>query len=197
MVTIWSLAIITACIRRMREGNIFSLSTLAGGGGGRGTPSQIWGDTPSQVWMVGRGVPHPRSGWWGGGFPIPSPGWGGGVYPIPGLDGGRVPRVTPPPARSGWWGVPHPRSGWWGVPPLPGLDGGGGYVGYPPPGQVWMVGCTPSQVWMVGVHRVPPTPHPPIRETSIASTCYAAGGVPLAFTQEDFLVSLIYNQLFL
>ena len=26
--------------------------------------------------------------------------------------------------------------------------------------------------------------------TSIAGTCYAAGGMPLAFTQEDFLVYL-------
>ena len=29
---------------------------------------------------------------------------------------------------------------------------------------------------------------PPITQSSIASTCYAAGGVPLAFTQEDFLL---------
>ena len=29
---------------------------------------------------------------------------------------------------------------------------------------------------------------PPIAQSTIASTCYAAGGVPLAFTQEDFLV---------
>ena len=36
--------IFTARIRRMREGNIFSLSTLAGGG------------TPSQVWVGG--LPH-------------------------------------------------------------------------------------------------------------------------------------------
>ena len=63
--------------------------------------------------------------------------------------------------------------------------------------QVWMVGGgTPDQVWMVGGYPgIPPdqawmigVPPPPIRQSSIASTCYAAGGVPLAFTQEDFLV---------
>ena len=58
-----------------------------------------------------------------------------------------------------------------GYPPAqPGLDGGG-YPGYPQPG---LDGVPPNQVW--------------IRQSSIASTCYAAGGVPLAFTQEDFLV---------
>ena len=31
-------------------------------------------------------------------------------------------------------------------------------------------------------------PPPPIRQSSIARTCYAAGSRPLAFTQEDFLV---------
>ena len=34
-------------------------------------------------------------------------------------------------------------------------------------------------------------PHPPVRrQSSIASTYYVAGGMPLAFTQEDFLVKL-------
>ena len=69
-------------------------------------------------------------------------------------------------------GVPHPRSRWGGTPsqvqvegyPIPGLGG------YPIPGP----GGTPG------------TP-PPAR---IASTCYSyvAGGMPLAFMQEDFLV---------
>ena len=66
----------------MREGNIFSLFTLVGGGypipglgGGRGTQSQVWvGGTPSQVWV--------------GGYPIS--GLGGG-YPITDLDGGGYP----------------------------------------------------------------------------------------------------------
>ena len=33
--------------------------------------------------------------------------------------------------------------------------------------------------------------YPPIRQTSIASTCCATGGMPLTFTQEDFLVAQI------
>ena len=87
---------------------------------------------------------------------------------------------------------------------------GGGRGGTP--SQVWLGGDTPSQVWLGGV------PHPrstwgtppdlgwgtsldlgrgtppelgwgnPPRQISVASTCYAAGGMPLAFTQEDFLV---------
>ena len=67
-----------------------------------------WG-APSQVWMVGGVLPHPRSGW--SGVPHPRSGWCGGT-----------------PSQV-WmlWGVPHPRSGWWGypttmtgwVPPLP------------------------------------------------------------------------------
>ena len=88
------------------------------------------------------------------------------------------------PTRSRWWGVPHPRSacwggtpptrsGCWGIPPWPGLDGG----------LVWMVGGT----WGT-------PPPPPMRQSSITSTCYAAGGMPLAFTQEDFLVSIVYNE---
>ena len=34
---------------------------------------------------------------------------------------------------------------------------------------------------------------PPIAQSSIASTCYAVGGVPLAFTQEDFLVAYFFS----
>ena len=97
-------------------------------------------------------------------------GGGGGVYPVPGLDGG---------------GVPHPRSGWRGGYPIPGLDGG-----YPQPG---LDGVPPSITgW--GTPTIPPSldgvpPLPPIRQSSIASTCYAAVGMPLAFTQEDILIS--------
>ena len=93
--------------------------------------------------------------------------------------------------------------------------GGTPSLGWGYPSQIWMVGGTParsggggypSHVWMVG-GGVPwpgldagggvPSPgldggypwYPrPIRKSSIASTCYAAGGIPLAFTQEDFLV---------
>ena len=94
--------------------------------------------------------------------------------------------------------------------PISGLDGGG-YPGTPD--QVWMMGGTPFQVWMVGDPGYPPprpgldggvlhlrfgwwggtwgTLPPTMRQSSIASTCYAAGGVPLAFTQEDFLVIVV------
>ena len=54
------MAFFTARIRRMREGNSFSLSTLVGGG-----------------------VPHPRSGWGGG----PVKDQDGGYPPHPRLDG--------------------------------------------------------------------------------------------------------------
>ena len=111
-------------------------------------------------------------------------------------------------------GVPHSRSGRGGIP-IPGLAGGGGTPsqvwpgGYPSkvwlgggtPSQVWSGGVPPDQVWMgyppgPGTGSPPPRPgtgYPPpdqvwIRQSSTASTCYAAGGVPLAFTQEDFLV---------
>ena len=54
-------------------------------------------------------------------------------------------------------------------------------------------GVSPSQVRKAGVPLnwmgVTP-PLPTHRDSSIASTCYAAGGMPLAFTQEDFLVFL-------
>ena len=89
-------------------------------------------------------------------------------------------------------GVPCPWSGQGGYP-IPGLALG--YTipclagRYPISGQ----GYPTDQVWM-GVPMVPPIPRPemgyppPITQSSIASTCYVEGGVPLAFTQEDFLV---------
>ena len=61
-----------------------------------------------------------------------------------------------------------------------GLDGGG-YPGYPPrPG-------------LDGGWGTPPTPTP-IRQSSLASTCYPAGGMRLAFTQEDFLISHVLTK---
>ena len=120
----------------MREGNIFSLSTLVG----------------YPILLMGQEIPNPRSGLgvllsqvqmgypillMGGtpiqdqdrGYPGVSPGWG--------LD--RVP-------HQDWMGVPLSRTGW----------------------------GNPSQI-------------------SIASTCYAAGGMPLAFKQEDFLVVIDFE----
>ena len=104
-------------------------------------------------------------------------GWGtwsqvqGGV---PGPRSGGVP-------SSMYGGVPHPDLV--GEVPSPSAGGVPGPMsGSTPPDQVWMeyppctgTGYPPlDQVW--------------IRQSSIASTCYAAGSVPLAFTQEDFLV---------
>ena len=174
-----SVVIFSARIRRMTEGNVFILSTISwggGGGGGAGTPSQVygWGGTLSKVWMVGG---YPGQVWM----------VGGGVLQ-PGLDEGGYPSQV--------WMV----GGTW-----TGLDGGGTLgtashhysMGSPPP---WLDGVSPPP-WLDGV---PPTvtgwgtPNPtmtgwgkpPPPHTNIASTCYAAGGMPLAFTQEDFLVSL-------
>ena len=92
--------IFTARIRRMTEGYIFTLSTLA---------RSRQGGTPSQVWMVvggypisglGGGVPHLRSGG------VPHHRYGGypsqvlmvgvpGVPPQLGLDGGGYPGYPP------------------------------------------------------------------------------------------------------
>ena len=90
-------------------------------------------------------------------------------------------------ARSGWWGGGYPGQVWMvgrGVP-QPGLDGGG-TQGTPMTG--WGTRLARSG-WWGGYPGYPPTmtgwSTPP---PSIASTCYAAGGMPLAFTQEDFLV---------
>ena len=113
---------------------------------------------------------------------------------------------------SSWWeGVPCPRSGQgWGVPhpadreggyPFPGLNGGGGYPiqltgGIPFPGldrgyPIQLTGGTPPGKEYPPPHRgYPPSGVPPY-QSSTACTFYAAGGVPLAFMQEDFLVYII------
>ena len=173
----------------MTEGNIFSLFTPKGTGYSdladwvlhpSSTSSQ--GDTPilPDVCGGGEGTPYFRMG---GGMGTPC-GWcRGGLLHL--ADGG-----TP----SGWQGQVTP-SGWWrilfGTPPH--LDWMGvlpshqDWMGYPhwdwirvPPLGLNLV--APGQDWM-GVHL------PPIRrEISRVSTCYAAGGMPLAFMQEDLLV---------
>ena len=181
----------------MREGTIFSLfvSLHLGWEGGH----------PDQVWMVG-GVPQPGlDGWWGysgqvwmvggTGRGYPSQVWMVGV-PRPGLDNGGYPSQVWMVggtlwARSGWWGyleypppwldvVPPFHHDWMGYPPQ-WLDGiphpHHDWMGYPPPPTMTGWGTPPP----------PPPPPPWFDPTSIASTCYTAGGMPLAFTQEDFL----------
>ena len=117
--------VITARIRSMTGGYVFTgvcLFTFLG-----------VGDTPSQVWMGGGPIP-------GGG--TPSQVWMRG-YPIPGLDGGTHPRCWVPHLRSGRghtpiqdldrgvprvspcqdWGVPPSKTGWGTRPPSPSGDG--------------------------------------------------------------------------
>ena len=113
------------------------------------------------------------------------------VAGTPGLDGG-VPQVWMVGGNPGLDYGCYPRSGWWGGTwgaPWPSLDG----WGVP---QVWMVLGT--KVWMVGgtpgldgggTSGLDGGGYPPtIRQNCIVSTCYLAGGMPLAFRQEDFLV---------
>ena len=109
-----------------------------------------------------------RSGWWG----VPQPGLDGGG--VPGVPPGQVWMVGGTQVRSGFWGGTSARSGSWGVP-QPGLDGEG-VPGVPP----WLGLDGGGGAW-----GTPPTP---IRQSSIASTCYPSGGMPLTLTQEDFLV---------
>ena len=137
------LGLITARIRRMGEGNIFTLCV-----------------SPHLDWGRGGGLPHTRSGWGGGGTPSQVC-TGGGGYPIPCLMGG--------PPWQDWMGYPLSQD-WMGyLLPRPEVDGVN-----PPPHS-----------GLDGVHP------PPIRQSSIASTCYAAGSMmPLAFTQEDFHILL-------
>ena len=75
------LIFLPSAIRRMGESNIFSLFTLAGGGGG----------TPSQVWVGG------------GGYPTSGLGRGGTQFQVQGGGGTQTwDWVTPPPqTRSG------------------------------------------------------------------------------------------------
>ena len=83
------------------------------------------------------------------------------------------------------WGSPHPgqapgqdREVPWGTSSV---RTGTGW-GIPHWDWGWMKYPTPS-----GLDEVPPPPK--VRsQSSTASTCYTAGGMPLAFTQDDFLV---------
>ena len=92
-----------------------------------------------------------------GGYPLPRSGWGG--TPFPGPDGG----VPPSQVQTGG-------------SPFPGLDGG-----YPLPRSRW--GVPPSQVW----RGVPPQQGYPLLPYQHSVYLLRAGGMPLAFTQENFL----------
>ena len=154
---------------------------LANGGGG--TAIQLIRGTPSS-WQW-----YPHLADQGGGYPHLANGGGGTAIQLirgtpsswqwyPHLANGRVP-------PSGWWegvtkgtpsGLDAPIKTGWGYPIDIGLE-------YPYPSL------------QSGLDGVPPvrtgwgTPSPVRRQSSKASTCYAVGGMPLAFTQEDFLVS--------
>ena len=130
--------------------------------------------------LAGRGVPCPRSGWG-----VPHPRLRQGVaHPRS--------RQVGTPSQVQMGGTPS--QVWTGRYPIPGLDGGTHSAdgGYPHPRSGQIPQGTPPHPRLDGIP--PPsktgwgTPsHPPI---SKASTCYAAGGVPIAFTQEDFLVTI-------
>ena len=160
----WISVFIPARIWRMTECNVFTLSTIAGGYPIRG---------PDRA---------------GGGYPIPGlAGWG---YPIPGLD--RVGTLScwqgGTPSQV-WMRISHPKSRW--GHPIPVLDGGTpslhpiqDWMGYPHP----LLDGLPLPS-MTGWGATIPPAH--FGQNSKASTCCAAGGVPLAFMQEDFIVVFI------
>ena len=108
--------------------------------------------------------------------------WGGTWGTPPTWDG------VPPGPEMGYppdlrWGTPPDLR--WGYPSRPGM-------GYTPPDLGWGNPPTPRPGTKsppgpkTGYAPGPGTGYPP--PPSIASTWYAAGGMPLAFTQEDFLV---------
>ena len=139
--------------------------------------SEEWGEV---LFSVCQFTPRPGER---GGYPIP--GLGGGGYPIPGPGAGGTlsyVQVGVPHSRSRW-GVPQSR---WGYPSHPGLDGATASPGAPAI-QDW-IAYLPSRIgWGTphpGLYGVPPVQewmgYPlPHQEISIASTYYAAGGVPL------------------
>ena len=100
-----------------------------------------------------------------------------GEVPYP-ADGG-----TPSQVWMGGGGTP---SSWWGYP-------GMGYPiscrGYPPAGgKPWQgYPSPPSRGTLLPLSGVPT----PLNQSSISCTCYVAGGMPLVFTQEDFLVRIL------
>ena len=139
------------------------------GGGSRGRQCCIM----EIFWKSSGSFPGPGAWTWEGGTP-PSISWMG--YPLPRSRQGGYPiqLMGVPPSQVQVGGYPIqlmggtlPRSRWEGYPIQ--LTG----VPHPANGEVLpQAGGTPHQ-------------------GSMACTCYAAGGMPLAFTQEDFLVYIV------
>ena len=161
--------VITALVRSTREGTVFTGVCLFTSG---------WGSTFFYFGSSRWGYPLCWSRW---GYPFPRSRQGdtlfpdpGRRYPFPGLGGGVPPfqvQVGVPPSQVWIGGSPSqgiPSHQQDGVPTCPRLDG-------VPPVQDWMGYHTPIR-----------------RQSSIASTSYVAGGMPLAFMQEDFLVSICF-----
>ena len=153
-------------------------------GPGRGHPPGV---------PPGQGVPTwvtPRQG---GTYPGYLPGRGVPTWGTPGR--GHLPRV-PPGRGSAHLGYPPQQGGACPGTPLAGgclprvppLPAGGHLPRYPPPSRGAPAQGTP---WQGGPPAVPP---PPPSRSSIACTCYAAVGMPLAFTQEDFLVFMQFSR---
>ena len=118
--------IVTAGIRRMGEGNIFTLCVSP----------HLRGGVPH---LRSGGVPHPRSGWGrvphprsGRGYPIPDLARG---YPIPGLARGIIPHLDGVPPNQVWMG--YPTWTWDGVPPPWTWDGVPPESGMGNPPQTW------------------------------------------------------------
>ena len=190
----------TGCIRWMTEGNVFTLSTIWGGGVPVFQPT--W-DGKGGTYLGRRGgdtyLPADKGGTYlpvnGGGCTYP--GWGGDIY----LGWGDLP--------SSWWGegyLPAGNGGTYleqGVPTFQLTGGVPTLVGGVPTFQ--LMGVPPGQCrYPSSQGRFPParvgTPSlgrysPP----TTASTCYVADGMPPAFMQEDFLVffnSLVYLEFY-
>ena len=132
-------------------------------------------------------------------LPPASEGWGGGgtvfSFSVRTLTG----RGTPSPSRVSMKGSLISGPGWGKVPPsqvqdrrIPHLRSGQGVPnpadeGYLIPGHFPLVGWgTPLLAGLGTFHADPRSGW----GYSIACTCYAACGMPLAFTQEDFLVAM-------
>ena len=168
--------IITARIRRVREGNSFTLCV---------SPHIDRGGTP----FPGPGLPRYR------GYPLPRSRCRGTPFPGP---GGGTPFPGPGRGCTCWQSV-HPTWTWEGNnnSPSPQLDLRRGTPN--PPTWTWE-GGTPTPTWTWGGRYPHPAPHTwtwegglPCQETEQHSEHYATlrAVMPLAFTQADLLILII------